>query len=295
MENDKIFEKNDIKWIKSVTRNKGKNWAYLDLNVGDTFPLNFSKNPKWYPTNYEKPDSKEIIALFQSVKNIENYKDGWYVTHLVTPIEKKVIKENDGSHPYTRLMAVVAVNSKPFPVNSEIWSFYKCNRGQICDIETIEKRDESILRMQKQEFIWNLFKNIDTDLYENIPIINDGERDFEENAVEEGRERTILKLHKFKERNPQIIRKAKENAKKENKFYCEVCLFNFELQYPILGNGFIECHHREPISSGNIRKTKIKDLAIVCSNCHRMLHRKDKTGKYYTTSDLQKIIKNKMN
>lgn len=294
MNNEEEFKSTDIKWVKSVTRNKGKDWAYLDVKVGDIFPLNFSKNPKWYPTNYLKPKRKEVIALFQSIKANKDYKDGWYVTHLVTPIDENIEKENEGSHPYTRLMIVVAINSKPIKIDSDIWSFYKCNRGQICDIETIEARSKRISKIKKQEFIWSLFRNIKVNLYENIPSIDDEKNDFEDYEAEEGKERTIFKLHKFKERDPKIIRKAKEKAKKENRLYCEVCLFNFEIQYPDLGNGFIECHHRQPISSGNIRKTKIDDLAIVCANCHRMLHRKNKNGEYYSTVGLSEIIKTKL-
>src|SRR5688572_14805046 len=97
--NEEEFKSTDIKWVKSVTRNKGKDWAYLDVNVGDIFPLNFSKNPKWYPTNYLKPKRKEVIVLFQSIKANKDHKDGWYVTHLVTPIDENIQKENEGSHP----------------------------------------------------------------------------------------------------------------------------------------------------------------------------------------------------
>ena len=41
-----------------------------------------------------------------------------------------------------------------------------------------------------------------------------------------------------------------------------------------IGNGFIECHHKIPLSKyvkNNV--TKLEDLALVCSNCHRMLHK----------------------
>jgi putative restriction endonuclease len=37
----------------------------------------------------------------------------------------------------------------------------------------------------------------------------------------------------------------------------------------------IECHHSIPISQmDDNQKTKIQDIIMVCSNCHRMLHRK---------------------
>ncbi len=45
MEKDN-FQASDIQWIKSVKRDNGNQWAYMEYNVGDTFTLNFSKNPK---------------------------------------------------------------------------------------------------------------------------------------------------------------------------------------------------------------------------------------------------------
>lgn len=300
MANQEIFTPTDIKWIKSVTRDKGKSWAYMEYNIGDTFPLNFSKNPKWYPTNYLKAKPKEIIAIFQTLLPTEDYQGGSYLTHLVSPIDENIVKlenEND-SHPYTRMVALVATSSTPILINSVEWSFFKCNRGQVCNINTIERRsDIDFSIQQKQNFIWNLFDKKDPKLINNIPS-NENEKfdfDFDQQGVLEGQEITKLRLHKFKERNPEIIGRAKEKAKRENRLFCEVCLFNFETQYPELGNGFIECHHKQHISKGGVRETKIEDLAIVCSNCHRMLHRKDKKGNFYVIEDLQKLINKKMN
>ncbi|NBC82870.1 MAG: hypothetical protein GVY19_05760 [Bacteroidetes bacterium] len=288
MKEQRQFNATDIKWIKSVTRDKGKAWSYFDVRIGDTFPLNFSKNPKWYPTNYLKPKRKEIIALFQTMQATEGFKEGWYVTHLVSPIDEIIEKENEGSHPYTRLMTVIAINTNPYHIDEQKWSLYKCNRGQICDIKTIEQRHSQISNNQKQKFIWSLFNDIDTSLFNNIPTIEDERFDIDDYTAQEGRERTILKLHKFRERDPKIIAKAK--AKTENRFYCEVCLFNFETQYPNLGSGFIECHHKKPISEGDVRETQVKDLAIVCANCHRMLHNsKDIRGNYLSISELTRI------
>ena len=56
---------------------------------------------------------------------------------------------------------------------------------------------------------------------------------------------------------------------------CEVCGFDFEARYGEMGEGYIECHHIKPISQYTEEDTTtIDDLVLVCSNCHRMLHRK---------------------
>jgi predicted HNH restriction endonuclease len=41
-----------------------------------------------------------------------------------------------------------------------------------------------------------------------------------------------------------------------------------------LGQGFIEVHHVIPLSqSAGPRRTDLDDLLLVCSDCHRMIHR----------------------
>ncbi|MBV8970124.1 MAG: HNH endonuclease [Verrucomicrobia bacterium] len=58
---------------------------------------------------------------------------------------------------------------------------------------------------------------------------------------------------------------------------------------PFLGHNFAECHHVLPISEvGESRQTKVRDLAVVCSNCHRMLHRR---RPWLTVSELRNLIK----
>jgi len=86
--------------------------------------------------------------------------------------------------------------------------------------------------------------------------------------------RVLTRVHTVRERNRTLVRKRKEKALKEKGcLQCDVCGFDFSKAYGSIGDGFIECHHTVPVSelSGST-KTKLKDLALVCSNCHRMLH-----------------------
>lgn len=86
-----------------------------------------------------------------------------------------------------------------------------------------------------------------------------------------------LRQHIHRERNPKVIRLAKEKFKRENggRLFCEVCNFDFFQKYGELGDGFIEGHHIIPVSElGEGQETNIQDIVMVCSNCHRMLHRK---------------------
>lgn len=76
-----------------------------------------------------------------------------------------------------------------------------------------------------------------------------------------------------------------ENGKLE----CEVCRFDFVKTYGQLGYGFAECHHTVPVSElTEGHKTKLSDLAIVCANCHRMLH---KARPLISISELQTVVR----
>lgn len=90
---------------------------------------------------------------------------------------------------------------------------------------------------------------------------------------EEGKE--LLRLHKVRERDPQLIKDAKERFKRINgELFCEACGINFEKVYGERGVGFIEGHHKKPISEMiEGEKTKVEDIGMLCSNCHRMIHR----------------------
>ena len=111
----------------------------------------------------------------------------------------------------------------------------------------------------------------------------------EDTSFIEGKE--TLRKHIFRERNQQLIKKAKQLFKEKHggKLFCEVCGFNFSDVYGILGDDFIEAHHIKPVSEmkeGD--ETNINDIVMLCSNCHSMVHRK---RPWLTKDDLKNILK----
>ncbi|WP_277469724.1 MULTISPECIES: HNH endonuclease [unclassified Paenibacillus] len=84
----------------------------------------------------------------------------------------------------------------------------------------------------------------------------------------------VYRLHRTIERNPNLIRAAKELYKQKDKYLsCMACGFSFIKQYGPIGENYIEGHHTVPISSmEDVYQAKIEDIALVCANCHRMLH-----------------------
>ena len=111
----------------------------------------------------------------------------------------------------------------------------------------------------------------------------------DEEAFLEG-EKTY-KLHRSRERNATVVRLAKKRGKeKDFSLRCQICNFSFVETYGDLGEGFIEAHHTIPLSELSEEiETKIKDIALICSNCHQMLHR---CRPWLSIAELKKFLAN---
>ena len=110
------------------------------------------------------------------------------------------------------------------------------------------------------------------DAYEELPDIDDP--DDEEEGTKEGR--LLLKKHFYRERDRKKRQQKIDQYKKANngKLACETCGFDFGAVYGEHGDGYIECHHIVPLSESGETTTKLADLILICSNCHRMIHRR---------------------
>lgn len=110
-------------------------------------------------------------------------------------------------------------------------------------------------------------------------------------TYEEGK--LVLKQHLQRERNSQVIKDAKRNFLQENGcLFCEICEFDFEQFYGILGRNIIEGHHIKPVAEmvdGD--ETKIEDIMMVCANCHRVIHKNIEVD----LNEFKKAIALKMN
>lgn len=87
----------------------------------------------------------------------------------------------------------------------------------------------------------------------------------------EGRRR--LRVHLGRERSKTLIKAFKASL---GSFACEACQTDSGEVYGPLGEGYIEAHHRVPVASlKDGERTKLSDLAALCPNCHRVIHRND--------------------
>ncbi len=285
----KTFDSVDIRWIKNVKRNLGDGWAYDDVNCLDPFLLNWPTSKKGSAST---PNVGDIIVLFQKpneIHNKRNYKV--HFTHLVTPISYEIILDED--HPKHKWCRRVQLIAKPDPIHSipnpGYFNFYIPNRGLTNPIVNLENTAD-LTEAETKDEVWRLFQdhqcsNIKKQIFKpENPVGVFGEIEGDKIVREHIRQELTL-------RNSSIVQKAKSEAiaKGNGRIFCECCSFDFVEAFGILGTGFIECHHKIPIANGQ-RITTLNDLALVCSNCHRMLHRKKLDGKYYSVSELQRLI-----
>ena len=109
----------------------------------------------------------------------------------------------------------------------------------------------------------------------------------ESEEFEEGGIRYVL--HRVRERDQAATKLRKQVAYAQHgSIPCEVCGFDFGRVYGDIGADFIECHHTIPLSEMQPgHKTKPADLALVCANCHRMLHHSQQV---MTIAELRQLI-----
>lgn len=278
-----MYKVSRLLWVKNVKRGGGTGWAYDEFNVGDIFPLNW---PKRFKGNVLKPAVGDSILIFQSINNPY----GTYLTHIVTPITDEIVEVPESTHPYTRMVGVLAkANPMNLILKPDDLDFYRPRWGNCCRLSTIVniKTKKEIRLSILQNRIWELFREQNLDLESTFSATNLS-TDADESFLE-GERKNRYYMHKYYERNVAAVRKKKELAIKKGILICEVCSFDFSLKYPGVGNGFIECHHKTPLSAGITRNTTIDDLALVCSNCHRMLHKLIE-GENLSIDDLKTLI-----
>ncbi|MDQ3497115.1 MAG: HNH endonuclease [Actinomycetota bacterium] len=102
-------------------------------------------------------------------------------------------------------------------------------------------------------------------------------------AATEGRRRLVLHLQR--ERNQAVVcDKEKQTASLD----CQVCGFSFHCAYGSAASDYCEVHHLLPLSEvEHTTRTRMEDLAILCANCHRVVHLKNPP---YTLNQVTRLL-----
>lgn len=262
----KIFTPADIKWFKNVT-NSANGESYLSID--NPFIIHFPNNHK---TNALTPAIGELILIYQKVDGVPSF------THLVTPVDDEIIEESTRDEfRYGRRVRFIAKKDKHNVIHvhdSNLWQNVHLGgitQGNACRLENVKgitNLDELLLD------VWERFEDsfAESDRKSVVTtksLFDEVIANYPEISVSEGRLRLVT--HLLRERDSKIVKEKKKWAINNEILKCEVCSFSFIDKFNV---PFIECHHIEPISNMGERATKLEDLALVCSNCHRMLHTK---------------------
>lgn len=171
-------------------------------------------------------------------------------------------------------------------------TYVKLN-GEISLSEVLKARQkaaaiDSIVRLEGTEILGRLnvhLSEITVDSLVELPL-DDGSpsdngqirREFlqqiEEEEFPEGA--VLYRAHITRERNKRLVRCAKLRAKLlHGHLCCEACGFDFFAMYGEVGEDYIECHHTVPVSDLTPQsRTEMTDVVLLCSNCHRIVHRR---------------------
>ena len=125
-------------------------------------------------------------------------------------------------------------------------------------------------------------------LSETSILITTADLDEDDEGVDETKVKWSWHFRRESGRYSPLAQKKKDKVYEEfGKLECEVCEFDYSAKYGERGKGFIECHHKIPLHQlkPNTR-TKLSDLALICANCHRMVHKNGGT----TIEDLKREI-----
>jgi hypothetical protein len=101
------------------------------------------------------------------------------------------------------------------------------------------------------------------------------ETDLEEIVGKEGR--LLTRLHAYKERDRVFAARAKKYYRDKNggRLVCEACGLDPIAVYGPDGERCIEAHHKVPIEELQPDSiTRVDEMAMVCANCHRIIHSK---------------------
>ena len=133
-----------------------------------------------------------------------------------------------------------------------------------------------------------LVRSIATTIRDHSQEFQNSVDDEDEMASEHQEGQIVVRLHKTRERDSQLVTKKKNSILKLSGFLsCQACGINFEKAFGSSQFNVYECHHILPLHTTGDTKTSINDLVLLCPTCHRIAHR---IKPWPTLNDLKKLM-----
>ncbi len=218
----------------------------------------------------EHSDSIDSMTYGEFCTKINNLdKDNCSVPNNATHILENIGQSLSDFDSKSPRITILIVNKNTGVPSNGFESFFK-NFGKlsISEKEKKIKEEKELLKeyLRAGKLDKFLSETIPAHYLTAVPIREDDNSEFAEGAT--------LKAHReveYKIRDQNIVTKKK----KQSEYTCECCGFDFCKVYGELGKEYIECHHIKPLAEFGKKSEKIglEDLAALCANCHRMIHR----------------------
>ena len=232
--------------------------------------------------NPRREDNKELTLPLQTksyvVSQIRfNVELGDDSRAICTPLNMNILHDNDTIDLLSRLKNVGAIidSAGLSGAAKTLAARYKALvQGGSADAELMEISEKLAPMIFSSPQIAEVLEAPSEEFVPDAPPASQAKVTLTELSATEA-ERKLVSHYRI-ERSDKL-RKAKVDLvlKKHGKILCENCEFSFEKKYGARGKGFIEVHHIQPLAAllPNV-VTKLSDLMLLCSNCHRMVHRK---------------------
>ncbi len=223
----------------AVTHGHGNpNWTkdetILALNL--LFKLN-GANPS--------PNSKEVIQLSTTLNQL--------------PIHSLQVRKNHFRNPASVAFKVLNLKSvatgkglqNVSKMDKEVWNDFGDKPELVAQL-TLEIIKDSVLFNESEEL---------------NNVVPDDET-FSEGKI-------ITETHKRKERNPKLRKTIIADRRQSNTLFCDICGIKPYFNNSIEDVSIFECHHIIPLSQySGLSETKKEDIAFLCANCHKAIHKK---------------------
>ena len=85
--------------------------------------------------------------------------------------------------------------------------------------------------------------------------------------------KVVTESHIKRERSSTIRRKLLDKRESEGGLSCDMCDCVPSSTNPDLAESIFEAHHIIPLAEATERLTKVKDMALLCASCHRLIHK----------------------
>jgi predicted HNH restriction endonuclease len=255
----------DDAWIENL-RTQNMNGAIFPKGGGDT--TIFEVGDSLYFATSRSGRNQNKIAGRGVVTRVEykNSKDAWdtYPTELgfkKDEFNKFLIGKKDS----LKLIHLDCLQwlqlGFQFELDNDVYNSSRGKNGHLRRLTNVD--DRKIIQHVKKKFLTKLQLQ---EVYINDQI--DEELEMMPIGYQEGAKK--LKIHRQFERNQTLITQVKQDQDRLP-WTCDICQMRFDNRYNV---DYIEAHHKIPLSQAGVRMTRKDDIALLCANCHRAVHKK---------------------